>query len=38
MKSFPARERVHWTKVRNDVVPPDDYSDRKLQDVWLGED
>jgi ABC-type transport system substrate-binding protein len=32
------RIRVHWAKVKNDVAPPNYYSNHKLQDVWLSED
>jgi len=32
------RNVVHWAKVRNWVAPPNQYSNQKLQDVWLSED
>ncbi len=32
------RNVVHWAKVKNWVAPPNQYSNQKLQDVWLAED
>ncbi len=32
------RNVVHWAKVRNWVAPPNQYSNQKLQDVWLAEE
>ena len=32
------RNVVHWAKVKNYVAPPNQFSNQKLQDVWLSED
>ncbi len=32
------RNVVHWAKVKNYVAPPNQFSNQKLQDVWLAED
>src|SRR5881409_4078760 len=32
------RAVVHWAKVKNNVAPPNHFSNQKLQDVWLAED
>jgi peptide/nickel transport system substrate-binding protein len=32
------RNVVHWAKVKNYVAPPNQFSNQKLQDVWLTED
>jgi peptide/nickel transport system substrate-binding protein len=32
------RNVVHWAKVKNYVAPPSQFTNQKLQDVWLSED
>ena len=32
------RNVVHWAKMKNYVAPPNQFSNQKLQDVWLAED
>jgi peptide/nickel transport system substrate-binding protein len=32
------RNVVHWAKVKNYVAPPSQYTNQKLQDIWLSED
>jgi len=32
------RNVVHWSKVKNYVAPPSQFTNQKLQDVWLSED
>ncbi len=33
-----SRNVVHWAKVKNWVAPPSQFTNQKLQDVWLAED
>jgi len=33
-----SRNVVHWTKVKNYIAPPSQFTNQKLQDVWLSED
>ena len=33
-----SRNVVHWAKVRNYVAQPSQFTNQKLQDVWLAED